>query len=94
MVRFILFILTCASVNLLAWAALAGVADKGDVLAACKRTKGCWSEPVGGGDIVGCSPHVCFYCQGDSCASMRHNPGGTSGLGGSDRVRILLSNPR
>jgi hypothetical protein len=38
----------------------------GDVLKACSRTAGCWSEtspcPEGKCNIIGCSPKTCFSC--------------------------------
>ena len=88
--KFVFLVLSLAVVILLNAPALAGVASTGDVLAACGRTKGCWTEFVGGGDVVGCTPNVCFYCDTQVCASLRHAPGGTS----SDRVKLLLSGSR
>jgi hypothetical protein len=92
--KFVLRTMSLAVMVLLEGPVLAGQAGRKEVLAACARTKGCWTEPTGGGDLAGCSPNCCFYCQGDSCASLRHAPnGGKPSLGASDRIsRLLLSN--
>jgi hypothetical protein len=42
-------------------------AKQSSVLAACKRTSGCWSENIGNGRVVGCSPNACFDCQRGNC---------------------------
>jgi hypothetical protein len=37
------------------------------VLAACSRTKGCWTVNTGNGGVAGCSPNACFECYNKNC---------------------------
>jgi hypothetical protein len=37
------------------------------VLAACKRTAGCWTTSIGNGGVAGCSPNACFECYKGNC---------------------------
>jgi hypothetical protein len=71
--------------------ALAKQASQSAVLGACARTEGCVAQgcgggaPKAGGCVQGCSPTVCFKCNGKTCVSTRGLggkpvPGG--GLGG------------
>jgi hypothetical protein len=53
------------SVALLSTPAFA--AKQSAVLAACKRTSGCWTTSLGNGGVAGCSPHACFECYKGSC---------------------------
>ena len=50
-------------------------AKQKDVVAACKRTKGCEMGYVDGG-AYGCSPHACFVCNNGKCHSVRSSGGG------------------
>jgi hypothetical protein len=55
----------------------AAAAKTSDVLAACKRTKGCGWSTWNDGTIVGCSPNACFKCSGGKCHQIdRTEPGG------------------
>lgn len=57
------------------------------VLAACKRTAGCWSRNEGAGTRIGCSPHACFVCTGGKCfADMRGKPPGNGATIGGIRL--------
>jgi hypothetical protein len=58
------------------WSTPAAAAKQSDVLAACKRTPGCWSQIRGGGDAIGCSPHACFVCVNGKCQQARSSGGG------------------
>lgn len=42
-------------------------AKQSKVLAACKRTAGCWTASCGKGCVSGCSPHACFFCDKKVC---------------------------
>ena len=42
-------------------------AKQSAVLAACKRTAGCWSTNFGNGTVAGCSPNACFHCYRGNC---------------------------
>lgn len=46
-------------------------AKEKDVVAACKRTKGCGIVDTGGGTSYGCSPHACFTCGNGKCVQTR-----------------------
>ena len=61
----------------------ASAAKQSDVVAACKRTKGCvLSEGINGG-VAGCSPHACFSCTKGKCVQTSTRVGGTkSGVKG------------
>ena len=61
----IVVVVPLVSVVLLSTPAFA--AKQSAVLAACKRTKGCSSTSIGGGEVVGCSPNACFHCSGGNC---------------------------
>jgi hypothetical protein len=64
------------SVALLSTPAFA--AKQGAVLAACKRTPGCWvMKGYGVGPMVGCSPHSCFTCDKGNCPPAIKATGGS-----------------
>jgi hypothetical protein len=46
-------------------------AKEKDVVAACKRTKGCGIIDTGNGTSYGCSPHACFSCSNGKCTQTR-----------------------
>ena len=46
-------------------------AKQSDVVAACKRTKGCGYIDTGNGTGYGCSPHACFQCGDGKCHQTR-----------------------
>ena len=45
----------------------ASAAKQSDVVAACKRTKGCVLFQGTNGGVAGCSPHACFSCTKGKC---------------------------
>jgi hypothetical protein len=56
-------------------------AKQSDVVAACKRTKGCEMGYMGG-DAYGCSPHACFNCSNGKCHQVRSSDvAGRRGIG-------------
>ena len=65
--------LTLAALAIMGCATLstpASAAKKGDVVAACKRTSGCWTDHYGNA-TWGCSPNSCFFCYKGKCHPMR-----------------------
>jgi hypothetical protein len=61
----------------------AAAAKQSDVLAACKRTPGCWSD-TNNNSTIGCSPHACFLCQKGKCVQTR-----TTGPGGQKNISTV-----
>ena len=51
-------------------------AKQSDVVAACKRTKGCVMYPGTNGGVGGCSPHACFSCTKGKCVQTAARPSG------------------
>ena len=49
-------------------------AKQSDVVAACKRTKGCVMYPGTNGGVGGCSPHACFSCTNGKCVQTAARP--------------------
>ena len=65
----------------------AAAAKTSDVLAACKRTKGCGWSTWNDGTIVGCSPNACFKCSGGKCHQIdRTEPGGQKNISAVGRA--------
>jgi hypothetical protein len=64
-----------SSVALLSTPAFA--AKESAVIAACKRTPGCWFDKNKGvGRTIGCSPHACFDCINGVCKqAIKTTPG-------------------
>jgi hypothetical protein len=62
------------SVALLSTPAFA--AKQSAVLAACKRTPGCWIYRDRSGGYNGCSPNACFQCYKGSCSQLIKATGG------------------
>lgn len=60
-----------AIVGSAAFSTPASAAKEKDVVAACKRTKGCGIVDTGNGTSYGCSPHACFTCSNGKCVQTR-----------------------
>lgn len=73
-----------ASAALLSTPAFA--AKQSAVLAACKRTPGCWSQNLGNGRVSGCSPNACFDCFNGSCRRSVITAGGSKVQRGPNSV--------
>jgi hypothetical protein len=62
----------------------ASAAKQSTVVAACKRTQGCW---MGGGGAYGCSPNACWNCLKGKCHQVRQSDvegkGSRTGIGTS-----------
>jgi hypothetical protein len=68
-------------------------AKQSDVVAACKRTKGCTMFPGQNGGLGGCTPNVCFSCTKGKCVQTLTSEGGRSKYkpGAGDTIGKLLS---
>ena len=72
----------------------ASAAKQSDVMAACKRTKGCWTE-TSNGNTFGCSPHACFICEKGKCFQARNSVGeGKKGGAGVGSTAVNVSSTR
>ena len=81
------FALTCALIGP-APTATAATVSAGKVLAACKRTAGCYTTKTGTGAIYGCSKYACFTCYKGKCTplpapAVRSNPSKTGPVVGN-----------
>jgi hypothetical protein len=68
-------------------------AKQSDVVAACKRTKGCVMYPGTNGGVGGCSPHACFSCTKGKCVQTAARPSG-GGKSKPSAGSISLTNRR
>ena len=71
----------------------ASAAKQSDVVAACKRTKGCAMFPGENGTLGGCSPHACFTCSNGKCTIVPDRLVGKPNLGRQTTIgNISLTN--
>jgi len=71
----------------------ASAAKQSDVVAACKRTKGCAMFPGQNGTLGGCSPHACFTCSNGKCTKVPDRLVGKPNLGRQTTVgTVALTN--
>jgi len=71
----------------------ASAAKQSDVVAACKRTKGCAMFPGENGTLGGCSPHACFTCSNGKCTKVPNRFVGKPNLGRQTTIRnVALTN--
>ncbi len=80
----VVMVLIVAAIGVFAEPASAA-APKWEVDAACDRTAGCWREACGKGEC-GCSPNVCFFCDGEVCHANSKAPGGKKPIGSGGRA--------
>lgn len=68
-------------------------AKQSDVVAACKRTKGCAMFPGPNGGLGGCSPHACFTCSNGKCTKVPDRLVGKPNLGRKTAIgEVSLTN--
>lgn len=75
------FAISCALIGP-APSTMAATVSSGKVLAACKRTRGCYTTTTSTGAIYGCSKNACFVCYKGKCTpgpapDVRSNPSKT-----------------
>jgi hypothetical protein len=69
-------------------------AKQSTVLAACKRTKGCWSDNYGNGFVAGCSPKACFECVNGNCRRTAITATGGSKIQRGPNAVVTTGGPR
>ena len=69
----------------------ASAAKQSTLVAACKRTAGCWMEKSSAGGLTGCSPNACFHCFKGKCFALSEsggNRGHTAGKPGGGNISL------